>query len=258
MGRGRIGMTHTAFRKRLLARETLVGAFVKTPAPILCEVLGLTALDTVCLDAEHAPFGRLELDQCVQALFAAEMPPLIRVAARRPEYIQQALDYGAAGVLVPHVSGPDEALAVVHAARFGAGRGYAGSTRAAGYTTRPMRACLADSAAGSSLIVQIEDARAVAAIDEICAVRGVDCVFAGRMDLTVALKADSPNDRRVIQAIEKICRAGADSGTTVGMFIPAPEESQQWIEQGASLFILGSDHTFILQGAKNLLSFFKP
>ena len=252
-------MTHAAFRKRLLARETLIGAFVKTPSPIICEVLGLTALNTVCLDAEHAPFGRIELDHCVRALRAASMPPLIRVAANSPEYIQQALDYGAAGVLAPHISSPDEAQAVVKSARFGpGGRGYAGSPRAAGYTTRPMQTCLADSAAQTSLIVQIEDARAVAAIDDICAVRGVDCVFAGRMDLTVALKADSPNDRRVIQAIEKICRAGADSGTTVGMFIPAPEESQQWIEQGASLFILGSDHTFILQGAKNLLSFFKP
>ena len=252
-------MTHAAFRQRLLAQETLIGAFLKTPSPIICEVLGLTALNTVCLDAEHAPFGRIELDHCVQALRAAQMPPLIRVAANSPEYIQQALDYGAAGVVVPHISGPDEAQAVVKSARFGpGGRGYAGSPRAAGYTTRPMQTCLADSAAQTSLIVQIEDARAVAAIDEICAVEGVDCVFAGRMDLTVALKADSPDDHSVVRAIEKICRAGRDSGKTVGMFIPNPQEGKKWLGQGASLFILGSDHAFILQGAKNLLSFFKP
>ncbi len=252
-------MTHASFRKRLLAKETLVGTFVKTPSPIICEVLGLTALNAVCLDAEHAPFGRLELDSCVQALRAAEMPCLIRVAANAPEYIQQALDYGATGVVVPHVSGPEQARAVVRAASFGeGGRGYAGSPRAAAYTTRPMQTCLADSAAQTTLIVQIENRRALAAVDEICAVEGVDCIFVGRIDLTVALKADSPNDHGVQKAVERICRAGRDSGKTVGMFIPDPEEAQKWTGQGASLFLLGSDHAFILQGAKRLLSFSKP
>ena len=95
-----------SFRERLLSGEVLAGTFVKTPSPIICEVLGLTGLDVVCLDAEHAPFGRVELDGCIAALRAAGMPGLVRVAANSPEYILQALDYGATGVVVPHVTTP--------------------------------------------------------------------------------------------------------------------------------------------------------
>ena len=245
------------FRHRLLSKEILIGTFVKTPSPIICEVLGLTELDTVCLDAEHAPFGRVELDSSVQALRAAQKPSLIRIAANSQEYILQALDYGATGVVVPHVKTPEQAAAIVKAAKFGeGGRGYAGSTRAAGYTTKPMQDHLNDSAVETTVIAQIEDPTAVAAIDEICSVDGIDCLFIGRVDLTVALNANSPNDDKVIRAVEKVCAAGAAAGKTVGMFVPQVDECNIWREQGASFFLLSSDHGFILGGANSLLAKF--
>ena len=197
------------FRERLVSGEVLAGTFVKTPSPIICEVLGLTELDVVCLDAEHAPFGRVELDGCLAALRSAGMPGLVRVAANSPEYILQALDYGATGVVVPHVTTPEQAATVVRSTHFGAGgRGYAGSTRAAGYTTRPMREHLSDSASATTVIVQVEDREAVDAIDDLCAVDGIDCLFIGRVDLTVSLNADSPSAEVVLKAMKKF--AGPD------------------------------------------------
>lgn len=246
------------FRHRLLSKEILIGTFVKTPSPIICEVLGLTELDTVCLDAEHAPFDRVELDSCVQALRAAQKPSLIRVAANSQEYILQALDYGATGVVVPHVKTPEQAAAIVKAARFGkGGRGYSGSTRAAGYTTKPMQKHLNDSATETTVIAQIEDPTAVAAIDEICSVDGIDCLFIGRVDLTVAFKTDSPHDNVVIKAIEKVCKAGQESGKTIGMFVPDDTEAKKWMAQGATLFLLSSDHSFIINGANRLIATLK-
>ena len=52
------------FRTRLRAVEPMMGTFLKTPSTIVCEVLGLSPLACVCIDAEHAPFGRIELDGC--------------------------------------------------------------------------------------------------------------------------------------------------------------------------------------------------
>ena len=249
----------TTFRRRLLSGEVLAGTFVKTPSPIICEVLGLTGLDTVCLDAEHAPFGRMELDGCMAALRAAGLPALVRVAANSPEYILQALDYGATGIVVPHVTGPEQAAAVVKAARFGAGgRGYAGSTRAAGYTTRSMGEHLSHSAAETTVIVQIEDREAVDAIAELCAVDGVDCLFIGRVDLTVSLGADSPSAAVVLEAMEKVCRVGQDAGKSIGMFISTPDEAEIWIERGVNLFLCGSEHSFILRGANQVSDLLKP
>ena len=241
------------FKQRLRAGELLVGSFVKTPAPVVCEVLGLSELDAVCLDAEHAPFGRLELDGCVQALRAADMPSLVRVAANSPEYILQALDCGATGVVVPHITSPAEAASVVAAAQFGeGGRGYAGSSRAAGFGTRQMKAHLQDSRDTVTTVIQIEDPAAVNAVAEIAAVPGVDCMFVGRMDLTVAYGAESPGDDKVLNAVHQVCAAGQAAGVPVGMFVPDTAEIPRWIDAGASLFLLASDHAFMLQGANDL------
>ncbi len=245
------------FRDRLRNREQLVGTWVKTPAPVVCELLGRTNLDVLCLDAEHAPFDRLSLDQCVHALRGEEMPCLIRVPSARNEHILNALDCGATGVVIPHVTNGDVAAAVAVASHFGAGgRGYAGSTRAAGYTTKPMNEHLRDSANESTVIAQIEDIEALDHLDDIAAVDGIDCLFIGRIDLTVALGADSPRAPRVIEAVEDICSAGRAAGRAVGMFLSDPAEIPHWREKGASLFLLSSDHSFLLQGANSLAASF--
>jgi len=203
-----------ALKTRIAAREQLLGSFVKTPSPMLCEVLGKSALDLLCLDAEHSPFDRLVQDQCLYALRSEGMPSLVRVPSAAPEHVLNALDCGATGVVVPHVTSPEMAERVAASAQFGAGgRGYAGSTRAAGYTTKAMPRHLDDSAAQSVVVAQIEDLEALDAIDEIATVEGIDCLFIGRIDLTVALGASSPAEPSVIQAVEKICQSSVNAGT---------------------------------------------
>lgn len=249
---------HANFRQRLLAREQLIGTFLKTPSPIVCEVLGLTPLDAVCVDAEHAPFDRLVLDCCVQTLRAVDMPSLLRIPSAAPEHILNALDCGATGVVIPHVTSAAQAEEVGRAARYGAGgRGYAGSSRAAAYTTKSMAQHKADSETDSTVIAQIEDIEAVDAIADIAAVEGIDCLFVGRIDLTVAYGAATPDDPEVVDAVKKICAAGSAAGKTVGMFVANVDEVAIWQAQGASLFLLSSDHGFILSGARELVARFR-
>lgn len=104
------------------------------------------------------PSAEIELDACVHALRAADMPSDIRVTNSSHEQILQALDYGASGVVVPHVISPEQAEDIVKAAHYGeGGRGYAGSTRASRYTTKPMQEHLKDSNTETTVIAQIED-----------------------------------------------------------------------------------------------------
>ena len=245
------GMT---FKARLGAGDFLVGTFIKTPSPIVVEVLSLTALDCLCLDAEHAPFDRRDIDSCVALARAAGKAVLVRVPVASPDQILGALDCGATGIVAPHVRSATEAEAVARHAQYGAGgRGYAGSSRAAGYTTRTMANHLTASAAGTTVIAQIEDPEAVDAIDAIAAVPGIDALFVGRADLTVAYGAASQDDPRVIAAVEKICAAGRRHGRPVGMFVARAEDVPLWRQHGATLFLLESDHTFLLKGAAGLL-----
>lgn len=237
-------------KDRIAAGEALFGSFLKTPSPILVEVLATSGLDLLCIDAEHAPFDRGDIDACVLAARAGALPVLVRTPTAAPEHILNALDCGADGVLLPHIRSAAEAQAAAAAAHYApGGRGYAGSSRAARYGLAGMPEHRAASAARSVVIAQIEDIEALDEIDAIAATPGIDALFVGRIDLTVALDAPDPDDPRVIAAVERILAAGAAAGRPVGMFVPRNADVPGWRDKGARLFLQGSDHAFIRAGA---------
>lgn len=244
----------TTFKVRVAGGEPVLGCFVKTPHHNVIEVLALSALDCLVLDAEHAPFDRGDLDRCILAARAGGKPVIVRPPATRPEHVLNALDLGAAGVLLPHIRSAAEAEEAVRACYYGpGGRGFAGSTRAAGYTTLGMARTRAEGEA-VTVIAQIEDVDALDAIDAIARVPGVDALFVGRADLTVALGAAHSDEPVVVEAVERICRAGRDAGRAVGMFLARPADAASWRAKGASLFLLGSDQEFLLKGAAALVA----
>src|SRR3954454_24645161 len=92
----------TMLRSRLLAREHLIGTFVKTPTTHATEILGALGFDFVVIDEEHAPFDRMATDTALLAARAAGTAALVRV--QNATSILSVLDCGATGVLVPHVA----------------------------------------------------------------------------------------------------------------------------------------------------------
>ena len=250
-------MTAT-LKQRIANGDTLLGTWVKTPSPMVCEVLADTELDLLCLDAEHSPFDRTTLDLCLGILDAKSIPTLVRVPSSAPEHTLNALDCAATGVVVPHVSDADTAAKVVKQTHYGpGGRGFAGSTRAARYTGRKMADHLASSAESTVVFAQIENVEAVDNIEAIAAVEGVDCLLVGRMDLTVAMGAAAPNDPKVFEAVERICKAGVVAGRPVGMFLSDLAELPHWRDLGATVFLMSSDHSCMLAGVRQLVADFR-
>ena len=241
-----------SFRDRLRAGELLAGTWVKTPHPHVVEVLSLSSLDCLVLDAEHAPFDRAALDLCILAARAGGKTVLVRPQSASHEQILNALDCGADGVILPHIRTAAEAEEAVKACHYvSGGRGFAGSSRAAAYTTKGMAKHRAD-AKGVIVIVQIEDVEGVDNIEEIAAIEGVDALFIGRADLTISYAAETPDDAIVVEAVDRIVTAGKAAGRPTGMFLGRTGDVPLWREKGASLFILGSDQDFLLQGAAKL------
>ena len=240
------------FKARVRSGALIAGTWVKTPHPIIVEVLGSSKLDCIVLDAEHAPFDRGSLDACIAAARSYALPVLVRPASAAPEHILQALDSGANGVIVPHVRSAAEASAIVRACHYvPGGRGYAGTSRAAGYGSIGMARTRA-AAAEVTIIAQIEDVEAVDDIAAIAAVAGIDALFIGRADLTIAYGAETPDDSRVVAAVTRVLATGVAAHRSVGMFLPRPGDAPLWQDRGASLFLLASDHDFIRAGADAL------
>ena len=239
------------FKQDLQAGKPLLGTFLKTPHPHVVEVLATSGLDCVCIDAEHAPFDRAAIDLCVMAARAGGLPAIVRPASGAAHELLNALDCGADGVLVPHIRSAAEATALARRAHYGpGGRGYAGSTRAAGLGTVSIVDHLASTKARTTVIAQIEDAEALDEIDAIAAVEGIDALFVGRIDLTISLGCTSPDDPRVVAAVDHIVDACKRAGRVSGMFLSRAEDVPHWRDQGSSLFLLGSDHGFIRSGAR--------
>jgi len=242
----------TSLKQKLQLKQPILGTFLKTPHYQVAEVLSLTKLETLCIDAEHAPFTRSDLDICVLACRARQMPVLIRIADDAPASILNALDIGATGIVVPHVKTALQLKTIVEHAYYGSqGRGYAGSTRAANYTTSSLQDNLSNNL-NSVVIAQIEDLVALDNIDAIAQVQGCDCLFIGRMDLTIALGESDAKSPRVVAAVEKVLASANAHNVTTGMFVGDLSELDYWMKKGVCLFLLSSDQSFILAGANAL------
>jgi 2-keto-3-deoxy-L-rhamnonate aldolase RhmA len=239
------------FRKRVMDGTPLAGTFMKTPAVDILEVLMLGGLDFVCLDAEHAPFDRAALNGLCAVARAADFPVLVRVPSGSAEQIGMALDAGAHGIVVPHVTDKATAERVARAARFGpGGRGYAGSTRWAGFATRAMPDLLAASAE-TLVIAQIEDPEAVDAVEEIAATPGIDALFLGPADLSVGYGHDRQDNADVARAYARTGEAARASGRAFMTFVPDAERAKAMhADYGVSVFFIASEHTWMLQGAR--------
>jgi 2-keto-3-deoxy-L-rhamnonate aldolase RhmA len=232
----------------IMSRETVAhGTFVKTDSPQIIELLGLTALDFAVLDAEHAPFDRAAIDRMMMAARAAALPLLVRLPDTAAATIQNALDLGAAGIVVPHVDSATVARQVVGRAKFRGGeRGFSISPRASGYGTlsRSDAIALGDAA---RVVCQIESRQGLEEVNAIAAVDGVDALFIGRADLALSLGVADARGKEMALAVDRIIAAAADAGRVCGMHVGDVAEADRFAAAGVSWFIIGSDQSLLLQ-----------
>ncbi len=244
------------FKARLVAREPLLGTFVKTPHPTIVEIVGAMGLDFLGLDGEHSPFDRAATDICLLAARAAGVPVLVRVPESNPSTILHVLDCGAAGVVVPHVVSVEQARALADAVRYvPGGRGIAGTTRAGRYGLRPLAEHRREAAKEVSLVCQIEDREGVDNHVAIAAVEGVDALFVGRADLSLSYGCEDAGSPEIDAVAARILGAG---GAATGLYCAPGEDFARWAAHGASFAVTGSDHSFLIGGARALVAGFAP
>ena len=244
-------MGFSTFKAEMASGTRMVGTFQRIPRHETTEVLAHAGLDFVCLDTEHSPYSRSELDMCLATARALDFPALVRVAAGNPEYILQALDSGAVGVVVPHIYSVDKARAVAQAAHFGkGGRGFAGATRWAGLGRQTFPEILAQSAAQTVVLAQIEEPEGVEAAQEIVGTDGIDGLFIGPADLSIAYGQPNLSSPELNDAFGKVGAACRATGKPLVTFVGNAQKARDWKDHGISVFFVGSDVNFIAAAAK--------
>lgn len=251
-------MSSPTLRERLQTGERLLSSFIKTPAHASIEIAGIAGLDAVVLDAEHAGFSNTSLDIGLLACQAAGICGLVRVPDNRPATLLQALDLGAAGLVLPHVTSAAQASEIVAATRYREGhRGFSNSPRAGGYGLMPLARHIDFHDGRAAVICQIEDAAALDHLDAIANIDGVDCLFVGRADLAVSLRRFDLNHEAVEQAVIQTLQAARRAGKAAGLFVADISDVERYAAFGASFFIVGSDQAVLRKGWTEQVELFR-
>jgi 4-hydroxy-2-oxoheptanedioate aldolase len=161
------------------------GAWLTIPSSISAESMAHQGFDYVCVDMQHGVIDYQVAVSMLQAISTTGSTPFVRVPWNEPGIIGKVLDAGAYGVIVPMVNSAAEARAAVGACRYApAGYRSFGPVRAALYAGADYAAHANDEIA---CIPMIETTTAIAQLDEILSVPGIDAVYVGPADLSLTL-----------------------------------------------------------------------
>lgn len=247
-----------ALRSRLDAGEVVFGCFSLLVEAPFVELLGRAGFDFVLTDCEEVPgdsYGR-RLEDLVRAADAVGLPTLIRPVENAAGAINRALNTGAQGVFIPHVRDAQEAREAAHAARYPplGRRGAAPVIRAAGFGGEPWEAYRARVDRDNLLFVMVEDQEAVANIDEIVAVEGIDGVLVGTWDLAVEMghARYGPPAPPVMALVERVIEATTGAGLLMAAHGWSAEAAAKYVDLGCQVLIVSLDSTLALQGLRGL------
>jgi 4-hydroxy-2-oxoheptanedioate aldolase len=245
------------FKKQLRAGKTKLGLFLNSSSPTVAEQLAHSGYDWLLVDTQHGPMGYESLSGMLAGIANGGAKSLVRVGSYqdRPG-IQQALDMGADGVLVPYINNAEEARQAVSCCRYPTA-----GTRSVYFPQRSMnRAGLLGYAGGANantiVALQVETADCIKNMDEIAAVPGVDLLFLGQNDLCMSMglfeKYEFPHmytSPELGAATEKLKAAANRNNVILGVFLFGTSRVAEFIEKGFPFVSIGNDLHHILTQA---------
>lgn len=203
------------------AGRVTYGGWLQIPSAFSAEVMAHQGFDWLCIDMQHGAIDYQVAVTMLQAISTTDTVPFVRVPWNEFGIIGKMLDAGALGIIVPMVNTPEEARAAVAACRYHPdGARSFGPVRAAYYAG-------ADYFAGANeqiaCIPMIETKGAVARLDEILSVPGIDAVYVGPADLSITLgqQPRMDNEGAFEEARRAIAAACARHGVTAGIHASA-------------------------------------
>lgn len=247
-------------REKLSGGANLVGMMHFTGSPMMIEVMASAGMDFANIDMEHSPIGVELVAHLIRTADAAGITPFVRVPSVDPGMIKQVLNLGASGVIVPHATKQDclDAVAAVRYAPEGV-RGSCPAIRAATYTQPDWAKWTRHANATISVIPLLEEKAEIDAADEILSIDGVDIVFLGPFDYSVAMGIPGANfDHPVMAgALDRLVKAATSRGkcvmTSVGARIDT-NYARQIFARGVRLISYSADALVFLEACRQIVA----
>jgi 4-hydroxy-2-oxoheptanedioate aldolase len=235
-------------------RESSSGVWCDDVSSGMVARLARLGFDWVCLDAQHGAYSRTEIMDAARSFPSGLGELVIRVATCDFAAIGAALDAGASAVIVPQIESPAQAQRAVAATFYPPvgersmgqlSRIWGGSTVTAEEANR-----------STTCAVMIESATALANVEEIAAVPGVDQLFVGPNDLSLSLGTTVQallDEDSETSPLTRIVQVAAEYGRTVGGFAGTPDLADRFRERGISCVAVATDLWITAEGARAAL-----
>ena len=235
----------------------VLSSWTHLPEPLVAETFLRAGFDAITLDAQHGLHDENSLQLGIERAALLGRPSIVRLPVDGRALASRVLDFGASGVIMPMIETADDARALVSVAKYPPlGLRSYGPARAGqlhGYASGSDY--VKDTRGGVVALAMIETARAVAELDAILAVEGLDGVFVGPSDLSIALSGNGTLNVRGEQAqeaIADIAKRTLAAGKIPGIYALSPEDTQQYRGLGYRYVCVGSDHGVLAAGAAEL------
>ena len=250
-------LTGAEFKNQLRSGIPKLGLFVNSHSPTVTEQLAHSGYDWLLVDSQHGPMGYETLSTMIGGISSGGATSLVRVAGYHDRAgIQQSLDVGSDGVLVPYINTADEARQAVSCCRYPTA-----GTRSVYFPQRSMNkgGLLGYAGAANDNVIvamQVETADCIKNIDEIAAVPGVDLLFLGQNDLCMSMGLyemyqfpDMYFSDELQDATDKLRAAAKKNDVILGLFLFGTDRVGEFLDKDFSLISLGNDLHHVLTQA---------
>tara|TARA_B100000287_G_C20446904_1_gene707896 strand:- start:37 stop:828 length:792 start_codon:yes stop_codon:yes gene_type:complete len=236
--------------------KAVINGWLQIPSSFSAEVMSHMGWDSVTIDMQHGVIDYPNALQMLQAISSTDAVPMARVNWNEPGQIMKILDAGAYGVICPMVSNREQAEKFVQAClyppkgyrSYGPIRGliYGGSDYAEHANDEILK------------LAMIETSEALEKLDEIMSTPGIDGIYIGPADLSLAIGEkpgfDKPKGSPTYKEIEKILKHAKKNNIVAGIHNGTAEYAQKMIDLGFQLVTVGSDQRFMSEGARSTVS----
>jgi 4-hydroxy-2-oxoheptanedioate aldolase len=250
-------MTGAEFKGQLRAGQPKMGLFLNSHSPTVAEQLAHSGYDWLLVDMQHGPMGYEKLSAMLAAITSGGAKSMVRVAGYDDRAgIQQALDMGADGILVPYINTAEEARQAVSAARYPTA-----GTRSVYF---PQRCTNKDGLLGyvgnanKNIIIamQVETKSCIDNMEAIAAVPGVDMLFLGQNDLCMSMGLfetykfpEMYTSPELMAATDKLIAEAKKNGVILGLFLFGTGRVAEFLNKGFTFISIGNDLHHILTQA---------
>lgn len=233
-------------------------AWIGMPEPLIADLFAREGYDLVALDRQHGAIDDMAMVRGVQAVVGCGVPAVVRIPVGEFATASRALDAGASAVIAPMVNTLDDARRFAAAMKLPPlGERSWGPYRALAYAGLTPAQYLVEANGFSLAIAMIETREALAIVDEILATPGIDGVFVGPSDLSIALSngaAFDPASPAVDAALAHVLRQARAAGKSAWVYAVSPERAHQMAQTGYDVVAVSGDGPLIKDAARRALA----